>query len=148
MIAVDLGQQGSQAVGSGFESLPCQIFFTIYPQYFSIPKISDTLKGCPTIFFGTVRQEIFDGKSWHPPPPPSHPNFFDTRKWWKTKGFPYGVVRHCEAKNFRLKSWYFPLPLIHILFRYQKFSGTQHRRVPIRNVSVLSHKNFRRKIVT
>ena len=31
MTAVGLGQQGSQAVGSGFESLPCQNFFTIYP---------------------------------------------------------------------------------------------------------------------
>ena len=29
MTAVGLGQQGSQAVGSGFESLPCQKFFFI-----------------------------------------------------------------------------------------------------------------------
>ena len=35
MTAVSLGQQGSQAVGWGFESLPCQIF----------PEISETLRG-------------------------------------------------------------------------------------------------------
>ena len=29
MTAVGLGQQGSQAVGPWFESLPCQIFFMI-----------------------------------------------------------------------------------------------------------------------
>ena len=31
MTAVGLGQQRSQAVGLGFESLPGQKFFTIYP---------------------------------------------------------------------------------------------------------------------
>ena len=31
MTAVGLGQQGSQAVGSGFESLPCQIFLRFIP---------------------------------------------------------------------------------------------------------------------
>ena len=33
---------------------------------------NETLKGSPTIFFGTVRQKIFDRKSWYslPPPPP------------------------------------------------------------------------------
>ena len=37
MTAVGLGQQGSQVIGSGFESLSCQTFFTIYPQQFLIP---------------------------------------------------------------------------------------------------------------
>ena len=32
-------------------------------QTFSVPEISETLKGSPTKFFGTVRQKIFDGKS-------------------------------------------------------------------------------------
>ena len=36
--------------------------FTIYPQYFLIPEISETLKGSFTKFFGTVRQKNFDGK--------------------------------------------------------------------------------------
>ena len=42
--------------------------FTIYPWYFSIPGISETLRGSPTKIFGTVRQEIFDGKPWYSPP--------------------------------------------------------------------------------
>ena len=63
-----------------------------------IPGINHALKGSPTKFFGTVRQTIFD---------------------WK--------------------SWYSPL-FIHKLFRYPKFSETQHRRVPLRNVSVLRDK--------
>ena len=33
-----------------------------YPN-FLVPEISETLKGSPTKFFGTVRQKIFDGKS-------------------------------------------------------------------------------------
>ena len=37
--------------------------FTIYPQHFLIPEISETLKGSFTKFFGTERQKIFEGKS-------------------------------------------------------------------------------------
>ena len=40
--------------------------FTIYPQHFLIPEISETLKGSFTKFFGTVRQKIFDGKLRYP----------------------------------------------------------------------------------
>ena len=60
MTAVGLGQ-GSQAVGSMFESLPCQKL-TIYPLHFSIPEISETPRGSLMKIFGTVRQKIFDGK--------------------------------------------------------------------------------------
>ena len=62
MTTVGLGQQGSQAVGSGFESLPREKIL-IYPSHFSIPEISETLRGSPTKIIGTVRQKIFDGKS-------------------------------------------------------------------------------------
>ena len=73
MTPVGLGQQGCQAADSGFKSLPK--VFTIYPLHFSIPEISETLRGSPTKFFGTVRPKIFDRKSWYssPPPPPSSP---------------------------------------------------------------------------
>ena len=37
--------------------------FTIYPQHFLIPEISETLKGSFMKFFGTVRPKIFDGKT-------------------------------------------------------------------------------------
>ena len=39
MTAVGLGQQGSQAVGSGFESLPCQKFLRFIPNIFRFPKL-------------------------------------------------------------------------------------------------------------
>ena len=55
------------------------------------------------------------------------------------------MFRHFETKSDLRKSWYFPLLLFHKLFRYQKFSETQHRRVPVRNVSVLWDKKFSRK---
>ena len=57
MTAVGLGQQGSQAVGSGFESLLCQLFLRFIPNIFRYPKLvkHKTLKGSSTKFFGTVR---------------------------------------------------------------------------------------------
>ena len=39
MTAVGLGQQGSRAVSSGFESLPCQIFLRFIPNIFRYPKL-------------------------------------------------------------------------------------------------------------
>ena len=47
-----------------------------------------------------------------------------------------------DKKTFEGKSRYFPLPLIHKFFRYQKSSQTQHTRDPLQNVSVLWGKNF------
>ena len=39
MTAVGLGQQGSQAVGSKFESLPCQKFLRFIPNIFRYSKL-------------------------------------------------------------------------------------------------------------
>ena len=39
MTAVGLGQQGSQEVGSVFESLSCQIFLRFIPNIFRYPKL-------------------------------------------------------------------------------------------------------------
>ena len=39
MTAVGLGQQGYQSVGSGFESLSCQIFQRFIPNIYRYPKI-------------------------------------------------------------------------------------------------------------
>ena len=122
--------------------------------FFSLPDIfwNTDQKGSSTKFFGTLRQTIFDRKSWHNP--------------LKRKIFRYPkVVTHWRVplrnflavwdKNFRwLKIVILPSllastlpPLIHTLFRYRKFSETQHRRVPLRRFSLLSDKKFRRKIV-
>ena len=38
-------------------------------QTFSVPEINATVKDSPTQIFGTVRQKIFDGKSWYSPLP-------------------------------------------------------------------------------
>ena len=86
MTAVDLGQQGYLAVGSGFESLPCQKTLRFIPNifHFSIPEISETLRGSPTKIFGTVRQKIFDGKSWYSPPPLIR-KLFRYRKFFETQ---------------------------------------------------------------
>ena len=47
-----------------------------------------------------------------------------------------------RQKVFGRKSWYSPPPLIHKVFRYRKFSEKQHRRVPLRNFSVLWDKKI------
>ena len=39
MTAVGLGQQRYQAVGLGFESLPCQNFLRFIPNIFRYPKL-------------------------------------------------------------------------------------------------------------
>ena len=36
-------------------------------------------------------------------PPSPYQNFFDTRNYCNSKGFPYGNFRHCETKNFERK---------------------------------------------
>ena len=70
----------------------------------SAPESSDTLKGFPTKFLGTVRQKVFDGKSWYSNPFLSI-NFFTTENFLKhsTKAFTYENFRHCEKENFRQK---------------------------------------------
>ena len=97
-----------------------------------------------------MRQNIFDGKSWYslPPPPPPlihkifrYQIFCETQKGSSTK-FSALWGKKYSTEDFDTSS----LSLIHKLFRYKKFFETQHRRVPLRNVSVLWNKeNFDRK---
>ena len=85
-----------------------------------------------------------------PPSPLSSINFFATGNFLEhsREVFSYKIFRHCETKNFRRKILILPPPfLIHKLFRYRKFSGTQHRRVPLRNDSVLWDKTILTEIV-
>ena len=62
----------------------------------------------PMKFFGTVRQKIFNGKSWYSPLSLSYPIFFDTRNYCNSEEFPYGNFRQCETKKSDGKSWYSP----------------------------------------
>ena len=68
--------------------------------------------------FSVTWDKNFDGKSWYSPPP--YPNFFDTRNYCNSKGFPYGIFRHCETKHSRQKILIVPPPLLSKLFWYPK----------------------------
>ena len=74
-------------------------------QTFSVPEINATVKDSPTEIFGTVRQKIFDGKSWYSLPPLLSINFFATGKFLKhsTEGFLYEIFRYCKTKIFQRK---------------------------------------------
>ena len=74
-------------------------------KFFRYQKFCETQKGSPTNFFGTVRQNNFDKKSWNPPPLLSL-KFFGTRNFLKHRRVPQrnflGTVRQ---KFFIGKSW-------------------------------------------
>ena len=122
MTAVGLEQQGSQAVGSGLESLSCQIFLRFIPNIFLYPKLVKNyripLRNCET--------KNFPRKILILPPP----HFFATGNFLKhsTDGFLNEIFRHCGTKNFWRKIVILlpslP-PLIYKFFRSQKFSETQ-----------------------
>ena len=65
MTAVGLGQQGSQVVGSGFESLSCQTFLRLSLTDFDT-RISETLKGP---FRKFLRDKNFSTENLDIPPP-------------------------------------------------------------------------------
>ena len=64
MTAVGLGQQGSQVVGSGFESLSCQTFLRLSLTDFDT-RISETLKGP---FRNFLRDKKFSTENLDTPP--------------------------------------------------------------------------------
>ena len=70
MTAVGLGQQGSQAVGSVFESLPCQIFLRFIPNIFRYPKLVTHIKGFRYENFRHCETKIFRRKILILPHPP------------------------------------------------------------------------------
>ena len=75
-------------------------------QTFSIPEeFYERIKGSATVFFGTVKQKIFEGNLDTSPSPLSI-NFFATRNFLKhsAEGFPYEFFRHCGTKNVNSKS--------------------------------------------
>ena len=153
MTAVGSGQHGSEAVGSGFKSLSCQIFLRfrivtppLIHKIFRYQKFSETQKGSPTKIFRTVAQQIFDGKLWHSLPPHFLSiKFFSTRNFLKNRRFPYEIFWYCETKNFRRKI-VIP-PIMRKIFRYPKFSETL--KGSPRNFSALWDKqNFDNFVIT
>ena len=94
--------------------------FTIYPQHFLIPEISETLKGSFTKFFGTVRPNFFDGKTWYPL---LCIEFFDTPNFLKHWRDAHEIFRDWDQKFSTQKR---DTPLFnHETFRNQKFSQKQ-----------------------
>ena len=86
-----------------------------HPKTFSLPENfwNTAPKGSSAKYFGTVRQKIFDGKSWHIPLKHKifrYQKFSETPKVSPTKFF--GTVRQ---NNFDGKSWY-PPPLLSLTF--------------------------------
>ena len=75
-------------------------------------------------------------------PPPLSTKYFHTKKFLKHRKVPppkfWGVFRQ---KIFDGKFSNSPL-FIQKLFRYRTFSETQHRRIPLKNMSALWDKNF------
>ena len=76
-------------------------------RYFSILEISDTLEGSPTIFFGTVRQNVFGRMSWYSPPRPSRPQTYSFPEFFRNaaqKGSPamfFGTERQKNSTKNR-----------------------------------------------
>ena len=101
---------------------------------FSIPENSDTLKGCPTKFFGTVRQKKWPKMVTLPPPFPLFSiNFFDTRNFVKQKR-PLTKFFRLVRQNIFGKTMMPPLLCIKI---FDTRSLLKHRRGLLRSFSVL-----------
>ena len=93
-----------------------------YPYIFSRPEFfwSTDQKGFSTNFFGKVRQKSFDTKSWHNSLKPKifrYPKLM-THWWVPIRNFSALSDKKNPTKN---RDTPFRPPLIHRLFRYQKF---------------------------
>ena len=73
-------------------------------------------------------------------------NFFDTRNWWNTRGFPSEIFRHCETKTFRGKILIPPLLSINFLAT-GKLMKHSTERFPYGILRHRQTKNFWQKIV-
>ena len=90
----------------------------------------------PTKFFGTVRQKIFDGKTWYPL---VCIKFFDTPNFLKHWKDAHEIFRHCETKTFRRKSVIPPFSSIK-LFETKNF--LKNSRILLRKFSALWDRNI------
>ena len=109
-------------------------------------------------FFGIVRPSLFDGKTWHPPPPFSSIKLFETRIFLKNSRIPLrnfsalGDIKNSTENrdtpsSFRQKKFRNPPSYPYCFFRYQNFSDTQIRRFPYEIFQHWDKKKFRNKIV-
>ena len=111
---------------------------------FRYPKFSGTLKGCPRNILALWDQKFWTEK--RDTPLFMHKTFRNqniSQKQYDSLTRFFGIVR----QNFRLKIVILPPPsppplLCIIFFRYQIFSDTQIRKVPLRNFSALRQKKI------
>ena len=68
MTAVGVGQKSSQAVGTGFESLPCQNFLRFIPNIFRYPKLVKH-EGVPLRKFSALWDKKFSTENLDTPSP-------------------------------------------------------------------------------
>ena len=96
--------------------------FPSYPNFFDTRNIA-TVKDSPTEIFGTVRQKIFDGKSWYSPHPLiqtfSIPEIIETLKDSPLRKFSALWDKKFSIENLETPP---PPPLLFKLFRYPKLS--------------------------
>ena len=143
MTAVGLGQQGSQAVGSGFESLACQIFFYDLSQTFF-----DTRNKWNTKEFHYEDFQHCEKKKFQPKililPLLLSINLFVTRNFMKrsTEGLLYEMFRYCETKQFRRKN--VNLPLLSLTFSISENNETL-KDSPTEFFGTVRQKKFARK---
>ena len=83
MTAVGLGQQHSQAMGSGFESLSCQTILRCIPNIFRKPKINETIKDSDLWKFSALQDKTFRRKISILSPPPR----FLFKKLFRSRNF-------------------------------------------------------------
>ena len=129
MTALALGQQGSQAVGSGFESLLWQISLRFIPNIFRYPEFV-IQKRVPLRFFRHCETKQFWRKILILPL--LNPKIFRYRKFSETQqrrvplgSFPALWDKKRLTENRDTPSLPYPPPLIHKIVRYQKFRETQ-----------------------
>ena len=85
----------------GFRVSVVANILNIYPQHFLVPETSETLMGSFTMFFGSMKQTIFDGKLWYSL---LCIKFFDTPKFLKHWRDAHEIFGHCDTNHFRRKN--------------------------------------------
>ena len=108
---------------------------------FSIPENSDTLKGCPTKFFDTVRQKKLTENGDTPPLPPLLHKFFRYQKFSETqhRGVPPLNFSALWDKTTSTEKRESPF-LIPNIFWYPNLMN--HYRIPLRKLSALWDKKL------
>ena len=88
------------------------VILPIMHKIFRYPNFSETLKGCPRKFLGTVTPIIFDGETWYPLPLWCI-KFSISQFLWNSEGVPTKFFCTVTPKFFEGKTWY---PLLCINF--------------------------------